>query len=81
MSCQKCKSERIIHVNAKCSDLCVVQIGDKEKDGYVPTDVVFGKGGFGDYVEFNLCLDCGQMQGKWPNPPMALETGEDDDEG
>lgn len=79
MSCQRCKSERVLHVSAKCSDLCFVSIGEKEKDGYVPGDVVFGEGQFGDYVRFDLCLDCGQMQGKWPNPPMSLETGEEDE--
>ena len=79
MSCQRCKSKRVMHVTAKCSDLCRVQIGDKEHDGYVPTDVVFGKDGFGDYVEFDLCLDCGQMLGTWPHPPTEIE--EKDDEG
>lgn len=76
--CQKCESARIIDVNAKCSDMCVVEIGGKERNGYVPTDVVFGKGGWGDYVGFSLCLDCGQMQGEWPNPPMELESVEDE---
>lgn len=76
MSCQRCNSERVLSVSAKCSDMCVVQIGDLEHDGYVPTDVVFGAGGFGDYVTFDVCLDCGQMQGTWPNPQMAFETGE-----
>jgi hypothetical protein len=78
MPCHKCKSERLIQVSAKCSDLCYCRIGETEHDGYVPKDVVFGEGQFGDYVAFDLCLDCGQMQGKWPNPPMALETGEEE---
>lgn len=78
MKCQKCQSERVMRVSAKCSDCCVVEIGDKEKDGYVPQDVVFGKGGFGDAVGFDICLDCGQMQGIWPNPPTALESGEEE---
>jgi hypothetical protein len=78
MECQRCKSKRVISVNAKCSDLCVCSIAGHERDGYVPRDVVFGKGGFGDYVEFDLCLDCGQMQGEYPQPEMALERGEAD---
>jgi hypothetical protein len=79
MICQKCKSKRVMHVNAKCCDLCFVRINGKESDGYVPTDTVFGKDGWGDYVEFDVCLDCGQMQGEWPNRPTRLETGEEDD--
>jgi hypothetical protein len=69
-----------MHVSAKCSDCCVVQIGDKEHDGYVPGDVVFGEGQFGDYVSFDLCLDCGQMQGKWPNKKTAIEKGKTEED-
>jgi len=79
MACQNCKSERVASVNAKCSDLFDMDIGEKEYEGYVPGDVVFGEGCYGDYVRFKVCLDCGQMQGKWPNPPMAVETGEEEE--
>lgn len=41
-----------------------------EFDGYVPDDL--GIGG-GDYVEFDLCLDCGQVQGTWPLPLSKKE--------
>ncbi len=75
MSCQRCKSERILTVDAKCSDCCSCSINDHESDGYVPTDVIIGKDGYGDYVRFSLCLDCGQMHGKFPQPIMALEKG------
>jgi hypothetical protein len=71
MACQKCKSERILSVNAKCSDLCFVSIGNQEKDDYVPDDM--GIGG-GDYVEFELCLDCGQVQGNFPLEKSKLES-------
>ena len=78
MTCQRCKSERVAHVSAKCSDLFNMDIGEKEYEGYVPGDVVFGLGCHGDYVRFNICLDCGQMQGHWPNPAMGVETGEEE---
>lgn len=68
--CSKCASERIAHINAKCSDMCFVNIGDQEHDGYVPRDL--GVGG-GDYVEIDLCLACGHVQGEWPLPPTKLE--------
>lgn len=71
MSCQRCGSIRVASVSAKCSDLCFVSIGDAEKDGYVPHDM--GIGG-GDYVEFDICLDCGQVKGEWPLPPCELES-------
>ena len=66
--CKNCKSKRILSVNAKCSDLCWVRYpSGKEEDGYVPDipNISTPEGG-GDYVEFDLCLDCGQIQGKWP---------------
>lgn len=66
MTCDKCNSDRIISVSGKTADLCVTEYAGKEKDGYVPTDTPFGKGGYGDYIDFNLCLECGKMQGKFP---------------
>jgi hypothetical protein len=70
MSCQLCKSNRVINVNAKCSDCCSVQLGNSEVDGYVPKDL--GIGG-GDYIEFSLCLQCGQLQGNFPIAVAEIE--------
>ena len=64
MKCQKCESERIIKVSAKCSDFCVVTYpSGREQRGYVPD---LSNIGHGDYVKIEVCLDCGQIQGKWP---------------
>lgn len=71
MNCQKCNSSRVVMVSAKCSDLCVVKISNQTHNGYVPHDM--GIGG-GDYVEIDLCLDCGHVQGEWPVPDTELES-------
>lgn len=63
MNCIKCKKSSVAHVCAKCADLCLVQCNDVETDGYVPSEI--GIGG-GDYIEFDYCLDCGQIQGNFP---------------
>lgn len=76
MSCKNCKSERIADLYAKCSDRCVINVGDREHVGYVPDDA--GIGG-GDDVEFEYCLDCGMIQGDWPLDPMELETDGSDE--
>lgn len=65
-----CEHKRRAGLTAKCSDLCFVEMGEREHDGYVPDDM--GIGG-GDYVGFTWCLDCGQIIGKWPVPPCKLE--------
>lgn len=70
MKCQKCKSQRILHAGAHCSDMGYFQIGDQEHNGYVPEDL--GIGG-GDDMEIDLCLDCGQVQGQWPLPTSRME--------
>lgn len=49
---------------------------DRDYDGYVPTDV--GIGG-GDYIRFEYCLECGQIQGEFPVPDPPIEGGEDDE--
>lgn len=74
MKCQKCDSERVARVSGKTSDLCFISIGENEKDGYVPYDM--GIGG-GDYIKFEYCLDCGQIQGSFPLDICELELNEE----
>jgi hypothetical protein len=63
MVCQKCSSDHIASVMAKCSDMCSYVFQGKEHVGYVPSEV--GIGG-GDYVDFEYCLECGQIQWQFP---------------
>ena len=65
MKCQQCDSERVLYISGKTKDLCFVRdtTTSKTRDGYVPNSI--GIGG-GDYIEFNFCLDCGQIQGTFP---------------
>lgn len=74
MNCQQCNSDRIVCISAKCSDLSFVSVDTKENDGYVPEDL--GIGG-GDYIDFNHCLECGQIQGTFPLPLCLLESIEE----
>lgn len=79
MKCQRCGSSRVISAGAKCADRFSAHIASvgAEYDGYVPTDV--GLGG-GDYMRAELCLDCGQVQGKFPLPASRMEEGVTGDE-
>jgi hypothetical protein len=71
MKCQRCNSERVAQISAKCDDMFYQTIKGKEMNGYVPLDM--GIGG-GDYLEFKYCLDCGQIQGTFP---LSLTEEED----
>jgi hypothetical protein len=76
--CIRCESERLIFVCGKTSDLCHVvfnQSGHKSS-GYVPTEL--GIGG-DDYLDFNLCLNCGQVQDDFPRPFHDLEVAKEDE--
>jgi len=76
MSCQTCNSDQIASVGGKCNDMCTVD-GPGALNGepdYVPENI--GIGG-GDYIEFDYCLKCGQMQDDWPK---AAPEGDDNDE-
>ncbi len=68
MSCDKCKSGRIIHVSGKTSDMCSIngQPDGKyiDRSDYVPSGI--GLGDDEDYLDFAYCLDCGKIQGKFP---------------
>lgn len=72
MKCQRCESTRVASISGKCSDCCFTSVGGKEKDGYAPQDMGL-KNSYGDYVEFDWCLDCGQIQAQFPVPPCELE--------
>ena len=76
MVCQRCKSERILHINGKCSDLSYgASSGEHEQNGSVPTDIgLLDK--YGDYVELRYCLNCGQIQGHFPVDTTRLEREE-----
>lgn len=58
MSC-KCGSIRIATVSAYCSWVTSVILGANVCDGYIPADM--GIGG-GNEIQFDWCLDCGQLQ-------------------
>jgi hypothetical protein len=73
-ACQQCRSLRLARVLGHCSDMCSIDLAGKHAHGYVPRDL--GIGG-GDAVHFLYCLDCGQIQGKFPIPPTAIEQGRD----
>ena len=73
VSCQKCESHRVASAYGKCSDLGGFSMGSIDHEGYTPDGV--GIGG-GDDIDFRYCLDCGQMQGKWPLPLSPIEMGE-----
>lgn len=72
MKCDKCQSERVAEITAKCSDMCSYSLKDSKMHGnyYAPDDM--GIGG-GDYIEFNWCLECGKIQGDFPLPTSAIE--------
>lgn len=69
--CQRCNSQRLMHVQSHASDMHFVSIGEKEHQGYLPYDI--GLDG-GDDLCMTVCLDCGQLQGEFPLPPTELET-------
>ena len=73
MKCQHCKSKRLAHCGAHCSDLFIIEIGQNKHQGYVPDDLGFGGGRGGNNFVITICLDCGQTQGKFPKPLTELE--------
>ena len=62
----KCESQRIAFINGKTSDLCQFSYKDIDVNGYVPQGIIIGDNGYGDYINFDFCLDCGKIQGKFP---------------
>lgn len=70
MICEKCNSNRVASISGKCRDSFYCTIKNKEYDGYVLDEIGIGSD---DYIEFEYCLDCGQIQGNFPLPLCKLE--------
>lgn len=81
MPCIRCASPRIFSVYAKCSDLCSIETNTGlQHDGYVPHDI--GISTDSDAVNFDYCIDCGQIQGTFPaNFSGKFDDDDDDDDG
>ena len=63
-NCQRCNSNRTIEICGKTSDCFDARYKDRNYEGYVLTNI--GIGDDSDYIFFNYCLDCGQIQGEFP---------------
>lgn len=71
MSCQRCRSERLLDASGKSSDRNDFTLAGRGLDEcYVISGCNIGSV---DYYAFRLCLDCGQMQGEWPVPKLECE--------
>lgn len=83
MNCQMCDSERVVSISAKCGYSFSASIGlvndenHYEIEGCVPIDLGIGDG---KYIKFDLCLDCGQLQGKFPRLPSEMEKSASDED-
>lgn len=71
--CIKCSSERILEIDAQQRDSFFMRFKNtkREYDGYQPGDI--GLGSDEDSVRFKYCMDCGQIQGKFPRKPCRVE--------
>ncbi len=79
-TCQRadCGSYRILTIGARAKDMHWYEIhGDTADECY---GAIFSPDG--DTTEITLCLHCGQIQDKFPHPPMFMEQdgGHDYDE-
>lgn len=63
--CQRCNGTRVVEVLGKVQDMCHISYEGLRHDGYVPPGFPFS-GEYRDYLEFSLCMECGQMQGSFP---------------
>ena len=76
MKCDKCESDRILGVGAKCNDIWAVAFSGVSQVDYAPRDV--GLGG-GDYLDFQICLDCGKVQGDFPIEDPEVSQRDDEE--
>ena len=61
-----------VSIQGKTSDMCFTVFEGCERDYYVPD--IPGLGG-GDYLELDICIDCGKLQG-WNEADARQVLGE-----
>ena len=67
ITCSRCSSKRMLHVLSNVgTDNCYLRLDNSDSNYHAPPDLNMGQGG--DHVEFDVCANCGQMQGLWPLP-------------
>ena len=71
-NCIRCKSRRLARIVAKCSDMFSMGYMGKSYHGEVPSSEI----GSGDYIEFEYCLGCGQIQGVFPEDEPEKDVDE-----
>ena len=66
--CQRCQSPRVVMIQAKANDgfsFLISETGfQTDEQGYAPS--VKNVTDSGDYMCPEFCLECGQIQGKFP---------------
>ena len=65
--CSRCESNKIAFVSQKSGE-CLVKYKEYESD-YLPEDMGITDG---NCIQFYWCLDCGQIQGKFPLEPKEI---------
>ena len=75
MNCDSCGSDRILQICGKVSDRGDYEFKGNVVDGYAPyVENVCD----GDYIDPDICLNCGKVQGIFPivNDPVMGEEEE-----
>ena len=70
-TCTTCESTRLASIRGKTSDrfYAVDAQSGHEHEGYVPGDLGIG---CVDYIRFTYCLQCGQIQGSFPQSGESI---------
>jgi len=75
MTCDKCNSDRIVSISAKCNDMFTAEVKHLKfnAEGYANSNLNISTNG--DYVDFEMCVECGKIQGDFPISDETLKEG------
>lgn len=65
MPCRWCQSEKLMSINAMCGDMFYVRLPGEEAQtdsGHNCVPGLMEDDGSGDYIEFDMCMDCQRVQ-------------------
>lgn len=69
-TCQRCGSSAVAFVHVPHKDCFYMSLFGKEYEGYGLEELTPLAASHEDNTEFEFCMDCGQLQGDFPQSPL-----------
>jgi len=79
INCDKCSSSRLLNVYVQGRDTHSLSYQGLEYNGYMKEGLGL-YGNYGDAIDFQICMQCGKVQGNFPKEEETIKEALTDSE-